>query len=162
VQRLKDGALASACSTREFSERVMETFQMAATWVMLDNEDFFEEHGGALWSMDTASIHTSTTLVEDKFGIRLGSNRLPLPPLSGDMHLVIERAHARAGHAFQRKVLELGKVERNIEVYKRLFRDAFYAANTPKQVQADIASLPALYQAIIDAQGGYVPAKRLR
>lgn len=136
-------------------------FVAAATFVMLDNEESFDEHG-IMWSMDNASIHTNAELIEKKLGIKHGVNRLPLPPCSGDMHLVIERAHARAGHEFQRRVLQLGKVDRNMEVYKKMFRDAFYATNTAKQVQSDIQSLPALYRAIIDGHGGYVPAKRLR
>ena len=113
--------------------------------------------------MDNAAIHNCDSAAMEAMGVSRpgGLNRLPLPPNSGDMHLVIERAHARARQQFQDKLLRLGKVM-NIEVYKSMFEEAFYSANTAAQVQADISSLPQLYEAIIACHGDYVAQKKLR
>lgn len=141
-----------------------DNFLLAANWVAKVNSDFFDEHGDIMWSMDNAAIHNcDDKAMERELGISKPGqgNRLALPPNSGDMHLVIERAHARAGLQFQDRLLRLGRVL-TIEEYKDMFRQAFYDANKPEQVQGDIASLPALYEAIVAGHGEYVAQKKLR
>lgn len=160
LQRAKDGTPATAITTTEFTQKVMfQNFIPASKGVVLKHAQFFEQWGEPLWSYDNATVHLNKTEMA-AVGIT-EANRLPLPPLSGDMHKVIEHVHARLIKAFKEEVVKLGRVCEPHE-YMELLSSLFFKIITADQIARDVDSLKPLYAAIIKAQGGQVAQKWLR
>lgn len=111
-----------------------------------------------LLSMDNDSAHAAADLAG--LGIWPAEHRFPLPALSPDMHKVVEHVHGVLCAKMQkwRRTFWPGKPSNQavIDQLTKLFFDY-----DPVSIQNDIDSLPATYQAIIDAAGMY-PTKPFR
>lgn len=162
LAQTKTGAVAAGPTAQEFAEKVMrDNFIPAADAVKAEFSAVFERWGPIIWSYDNASIHLNKQRMRDIGITPAKDNRLPLPPLSGDMHKVIEHVHPRVCSTFKWWVLQQGKVL-TPEAYMQKFEEVFFAEIKPHQIEQDCKSLKDLYAAIIQADGGYVLQKSLR
>lgn len=82
--------------------------------------------------------------------------RFLLPPYSPDMHRVIEHTHARLVSDFQ-GWLNTHVGDFDLPAYKAKLQELFYERQTADVIAADVSTLPALYGAIIRAEGAWPP-----
>lgn len=106
-----------------------------------------------LYSWDNDKIHRGADLEE--VGIEEG-DRFALPELSSDMHKVVEHCHAWLEARHQQWIEE----HENDPITPQQCQDEllrlFYDELPVEGIKKDVASLKATYQAVIDAEGGYV------
>lgn len=109
-------------------------------------------------SCDSASEHDAADLA----GLNIWPKkyRFELAYLSPDQHKVVEHVHNYIGDSFHSWYRRNMQRKPTVEQCKSKIKELFF--NYPvSAVQADVLSLPATYQAIIDAAGMY-PPKRYR
>lgn len=110
-----------------------------------------------IFSFDNASCHVQGDTLSY---LRLieGDNWARLPPHSGDLHRVIERVHARLCGRFQDWLYEdctpLSMVD-----YCAKLESLFYSTQTADIHSADISTIHALYQQVLERDGGLPPAQ---
>lgn len=81
-----------------------------------------------------------------------------IPALSPEFNKVIEHAHAR----LKRKVktaLSKTRAAWTFQMIRDIVEQAFQQVNTPATIKPDVASLPAMYNQILDAKGGHIPRR---
>ena len=84
--------------------------------------------------------------------------RHTLPPNSPDMHKVVEHKHALIKREFRKRLT----VQRDVDTPAKaaaLLTSVVNDVVKKASVEADVCSLPATYCAIIEAGGGWPPAK---
>jgi len=166
VQTLK-GKKAMSVGISEFVERVMKNFFEAAQGVVEEFPAVFKPGYGPVWSFDNAKCHTGALRrgLLAQYGCTV-TNRVPLPPLSHDLHKVVEHAIANTTSLFYRKLL-IQKKTLKMDGYIRLLKAAFKEANTAARVGRDVASLRETYQQVAlpveegGVEGGW-PTKKYR
>lgn len=106
-------------------------------------------------SYDNDRVHQGANLTE--VGI-MDEDRFELPELSSDMHKVVEHVHAWLQFRMQQwlETQENNKltVRQCMDELERLF----YKELKLESIRKDVHSLKATYKAVIDHQGGYIPA----
>lgn len=106
-------------------------------------------------SYDNDRVHQGADLTE--VGI-MDEDRFELPELSSDMHKVVEHVHAWLQFRMQQwlETQENNKltVRQCMDELERLF----YKELKLESIRKDVHSLKATYKAVIDHQGGYIPA----
>jgi hypothetical protein len=132
----------------------MKRFKAKAEKVLADHG--IEE--ALVVSYDHAGAHDSAEATELLEGMGITQDeqsRLPLPALSPDFHRVIEHVHATACKAFNKKLRDT-EGRRSIEVYQKMYQEAFYEAVKADSVQADIKGLRQLWEYVKKptAEGG--------
>lgn len=107
-----------------------------------------------LYSWDNDKIHKGADLTE--VGIE-EQDRFPLPELSSDMHKVVEHCHAWLDARMQVWLEAHEHTPLTPQQCQDELKRLFYAELPAEALKKDVASLKATYQAVIDAEGGYVP-----
>lgn len=111
-----------------------------------------------MYSWDNDKIHAGADL--ERVGIT-SSMRLELPPLSSDMHKVIEHVHAQVQRKFDDWLWDYEgqgpTAQECMDQVEAIFRQQI----TTESIFRDVHSLHATYAAIIAAEGGY-PAPKFR
>lgn len=107
-----------------------------------------------LLSMDNDTAHKRARLDERCIWDR--RMKYSLPPLSPDMHKVVEHVHAFLVQAMQAWRQTLWPHKPSEQQCKEKLVQLFYSYQ-PASIQADVDSLPDTYQAIIDNAGMYPP-----
>lgn len=149
----KEGEVASSLTSMEFMD-IMKQFKA----IMESPKSYEHLERGEKWqySWDNDKIHQGADL--EKVGFK-EEDRYSLPPLSSDMHKVIENVHAWLQQEMEKWIEQQGdgplKVEACKEELARLFRKGY----KKEWVQANVESLRDTYLSIVYAEGGYVPAK---
>lgn len=107
-----------------------------------------------LLSQDNSTAHTSADLV----GLRIwpADRILSLPALSPDMHKVVEHVHAWLTQQMTDWRYAEWPRRPSLEECKSKLVELFFSYKAGS-IQADVNSLPATYQAIIDSDGMYAP-----
>lgn len=113
-------------------------------------------------SMDGDGCHKGANLAQ--FGITK-RDIVPLPSLSSDMHRVPENCHANLQHHMQRWLIKHEQENPGMPVTgpaaMQELQTAFDHMTETSEIARNVMSLKRVYQAIIDAGGGYAP-KSLR
>jgi hypothetical protein len=106
-------------------------------------------------SWDNDKIHRGADL--ETVGI-MPNDRFILPELSSDMHKVVKHQHAWLQMKMQMwlETQDDGKLT-PLQCMDQLER-LFYQELKKESILSDAKSLKATYQAVIDHQGGYIPA----
>ena len=109
---------------------------------------------GVRWSWDNAPWHGDAARA-----LKLPARqRHTLPPNSPDMHKVVEHQHALIKREFRKRLT----VQRDVDTPAKaaaLLTSVVNDVVKKASVEADVCSLPATYCAIIEAGGGWPPAK---
>jgi hypothetical protein len=135
-----------------------DSFVPAAEAVKAEFPREFEK-GPIMWSYDNASIHLNQRMM-GAIGMDK-QDRLPLPPLSGDMHKVIEHVHPRLCEAMKLWVMQQGKVLKP-QQYMDKMAEIFFKIIKPEQIANDCKSLPATYREVVKHQGKNISKKALK
>lgn len=106
-------------------------------------------------SWDNDKVHRGANLTE--VGI-MEEDRLELPELSSDMHKVVEHVHAWLQFRMQQWLETKEDSKLTVEQCKAELERLFYQELSVESIKRDVHSLKATYQAVIDHQGGYIPA----
>lgn len=113
-----------------------------------------QRHPPWLLSQDNSTAHTKAELAS--LGIWPAGRLLSLPALSPDMHKVVEHVHAYLTQAMTAwRYARWNNKPNDKECIAKLVE--LFFAYPAASVQADINSLPATYQAIINSGGLYAP-----
>lgn len=105
------------------------------------------------YSLDNDKIHQGADL--EKVGFRDG-DRYPLPPLSSDMHNVIENVHAWLQQEMEKWIEAQGDAPFQVEECKKELTRLFIDVYQHSSIQANVLSSRETYEAIVLAGGGYV------
>lgn len=148
----KKGEVARSLSSMEF-EDIMGQFRAA----MSTPEKIQHKSRGERWqySWDNDKIHQGADL--ERVGFR-EEDRYPLPPLSSDMHKVIENVHAWLQQQMEKWIEDQGDEPLEVESCKNELKRLFDDVYKPEWIQANVASLRETYEAIVFADGGYPAA----
>jgi hypothetical protein len=84
--------------------------------------------------------------------------KVTLPRYSPDLHQVIEHSHGRAELKF-RKWLYRHPVNYNTAQYQAVFEKIYMECNNSAVIRADVAGLPAVYEAVYQNGGNWAPAR---
>lgn len=139
LQRAADARLQEALLTAKGARRrrLLRLFKGETSWV---------------WSLDNPPIHTCNDYSE--LGIST-DDWAPLPPASGDMHRVIEHVHGTLTREMQRWLL-CNRGQSDMATLQAALTDLFFRHITQEGVDSDVGKLPALWDAVVEAQGSYV------
>jgi hypothetical protein len=108
-----------------------------------------------MYSWDNDKVHKGADLT--LIGIT-DADRFALPELSSDMHKVVEHVHGWLQAGMQRWLEEKDEEKVTVEECKAELRRLFELPERKEGIKRDVDSLKATYQAVIDHQGGYIPA----
>lgn len=108
-----------------------------------------------LYSWDNDKVHKGADLT--KVGIQ-DADRFPLPELSSDMHKVVEHVHAWLQKKMQQWLESHEGTKITVQQCKAELTRLFERELEAESIKRGVASLNATYQAVIDRQGGYIPA----
>lgn len=107
-----------------------------------------------LYSIDGDRIHQGADLEE----VGIGEEDLwPHPPLSSDMHKVVENVHAWLQQKMEDWVAKQKDRKFTVEECKEQLEKFFSLGYKKESIQANVESLPLTYSAIQLADGGYIP-----
>lgn len=109
-----------------------------------------------MYSWDNDKIHKGADLT--KVGI-MPEDSFELPELSSDMHKVVEHVHAWLQAKMQVWLLSQDEAKITVQQCKEELRRLFEQELSQDSIQADVKSLKATYKAVVEQQGGYIPAK---
>lgn len=143
--------MAQAITSAEFTEIMQKLMEI------LNSRDSKKKlRVGESWkvSYDNDKVHTGADLRQA--GIE-AEDRFPLPACSSDMHKVVEHVHGWLTAKMQKWLEKQDDVRLTAEQCKEKLERLFFKYCTAESISADVATLKATYQAIIDAQGGYPP-----
>ena len=106
---------------------------------------------------DHATVHNQVAAV-------LGNRALiwPQPSHSPDCNKPIEHVHGQLDAKMKSWLVELRQQQPNAHPTPQQCKDqlrAFFNSITPASINADVATLPATWQAIVNNDGGYVAGK---
>jgi hypothetical protein len=110
-----------------------------------------------LYSWDNDKIHKGADLSEVGFE---PEDRFELPELSSDMHKVVEHVHAWLQARMQLWLEDKDEERLTIADCKAELQRLFEQELKLESIKNDVKSLKATYQAVIDHEGGYVPANK--
>lgn len=159
----KEGKNAHGLTSMEF-EDVMETIKKDAENKL---EDALRAAGldktAIKYSWDNDKIHKGANLARVGFTADM---RLELPPLSSDMHMVIEHVHAQIQKHFDNWLWGFDVGKPTVQQCKDKVQEIFWGPDedhqliTKDSITEDAHSLHFIYQAVINARGGYIAHKR--
>lgn len=112
--------------------------------------------GQLIYSLDNDAAHQKAIPLLKAAGVLNGSNRAPLPPLSPDMHKVVEHTHGTMMGFFNEELGKLDDSARTVDFYIKMLSDIFFERITKEMIAEDTKSLRDTYRAIIAAKGGYI------
>lgn len=143
--------MARAITSAEFTE-IMDKLM----GILNSRESKRKLRVGESWkvSYDNDKVHIGADLTE--VGIE-EEDRFPLPACSSDMHKVVEHVHGWLTAKMQKWLEKQDDAALTAQQCKEKLERLFLKYCTKESISADVATLKATYQAIIDAQGGYPP-----
>lgn len=136
----------------------MEAVQLAATQCVAP---LLNAHQGQqlVYSFDNDAVHQGAMEELQQRGLITNSNRAPLPPNSPDMHKVVEHSIARLTSMVNSELAHTEDLVLPVEHWRSRLEQMFLTGITAASIRADVASLKATYQAIIDVAGSWPPRK---
>lgn len=108
------------------------------------------------YSWDNDRVHKGADL--STVGIT-ADLRFELPELSSDMHKVVEHVHGWLQKQMQKWLGEHEGSPLTADQCKEKLQQLFQEDLNISSIQKNVRSLKATYQAVIDAGGGYIPAR---
>ena len=137
---------------------MMEKIQQAAT--MRVAPQLNPQQGEQLvYSYDNDSVHKGALEELRVRGLLTSTNRAPLPPNSPDMHKVVEHCIARVTSMVNAELADTEDIVHPVGYWQGRVEQLFFGGISAASVKADVASLRATYQAIIDVGGAWPPRK---
>lgn len=109
-----------------------------------------------LYSWDNDKVHAGADLVD--VGINK-EDRFDLPALSSDMHKTVEHVHAWLSTKIQLWLEDKDDDKITVAEAQEKLTELFKHGYPLSAIQKDVASLKDTYKAIVDNQGGQVPAE---
>ena len=107
--------------------------------------------------LDHATAHSQAAQI-----LGHGWQLLPHPAHSPDCNKPIEHVHGQLDAKMKSWLVELRQQQPNAHPTPQQCKDqlrAFFNSLTPASINADVATLPATWQAIVNNDGGYVAGK---
>ena len=149
----KDGKKAQGITSAEFTE-IMTKLK----GILDATENMRKLKRGERWlySYDNDKVHMGADLTDA--GIQ-PSDRFDLPACSSDMHKAVEHIHGWLQMKMQDWLERQEEQRLTVEACKQELQRLFFEVLQASSIAADVATLKATYQAIVDAQGGYPPKK---
>lgn len=160
--KLKRDRPAAGPTAAEFADVMKTTMQAAKTQLEDIYPAMFTSKGvqsTAMYSFDGARIHKSALMkgLLSPLGWTQAM-QVTLPRYAPDLHQVIEHSHGRAELKF-RKWLYKHPVNYSTAQYMVEFERIYRECNSKAVIQADVAGLPAVYEAVYTNNGNWAPSR---
>lgn len=116
----------------------------------------FTEGNGPFYSYDNPNIHKGAKL--DTLGINVATDRVPLPPWSGDFHQVIEHIHGIMTKHYQEDML-VNPQRKTATAHMQAFKELFLSKTvvTQRGVADDVKHLHYKFYPLVCQKKGQYP-----